>query len=213
MLEDLSNNCPPNPSIVNAIWLPKGGTLSGGRCKTETNVSTYRKNGEWWAMLTSWPSGQQAVTDLQDWPFWPCLVKPVGEILLVLNLFDKQTCQLTKEVEVLNELPLGAGLVRGTEDIGEQTTGEDTAQDTVSLDVRLVETAGSLATVTLVLVLVDGGGRAVGSNAEGEGEGSDNGGEVHCDGFWFSENERKCSSKGALEKSEDALRNWKIELL
>ena len=122
-------------------------------------------------------------------------------------------CVLTKDVEVLNELPLGAGLVRGTEDIGEQTTGEDTAQDTVSLDVRLVETAGSLATVTLVLVLVDGGGRAVGSNAEGEGEGSDNGGEVHCDGFWFSENERKCSSKGALEKSEDALRNWKIELL
>ena len=190
MLEDLSNNCPPNPSIVNAIWLPKGGTLSGGRCKTETNVSTYRKNGEWWAMLTSWPSGQQAVTDLQDWPFWPCLVKPVGEILLVLNLFDKQTCQLTKEVEVLNELPLGAGLVRGTEDIGEQTTGEETTEDAIRLDSRLVQAASLGTTTLLVAALLDtgttmaGGSLRDGRNTQSKGKGSDEGREVHCE-FWY----------------------------
>ena len=121
---------------------------------------------------------------------------------------------LTKEVEVLDELPLGASLVRRTKDVGQETTGEQTAQDTVGLDVRLVETASSLTTLTLVLVLVDGSAGAVGNNAEGEGEGSDNGGEVHCDGFFtFLKDERGCSSKGALEKSEDALRNWKIELL
>ena len=124
-----------------------------------------------------------------------------------------RVCILTKEVEVLDEVPLGAGLVRGTEDVVQETFGEDTAQDTISLDVRLVQAASSLAALTLGVVLVDSSGSAAGSNAEGEGEGSDNGGEVHCDGFWFLENERKCSSKGALEKSEDALRNWKIELL
>ena len=41
------------------------------------DVSTYREGWSWWEMLTPLPSGQQAVTDLQDWPFWPCLVKPV----------------------------------------------------------------------------------------------------------------------------------------
>merc|ERR1711866_18678 len=78
----------------------------------------------------------------------------------------------TKEVEVLNEIPLGASLVRGTKDISQQTTGEDTAQDAISVDVRLVQAASSLAAFTLGLVLVDGSARAVGSNAEGEGEGS-----------------------------------------
>lgn len=120
---------------------------------------------------------------------------------------------LTKEVEVLDELPLGASLVRRTKDVGQETTGEQTAQDTVGLDVRLVETASSLATLTLVLVLVDGSAGAVGNNAEGEGEGSDNGGKVHFDGFLVSKEKRECSSKGALEKREDAFRNRKIELL
>ena len=96
-----------------------------------------------------------------------------------------RVCILTKEVEVLDEVPLGAGLVRGTEDVVQETFGEDTAQDTISLDVRLVQAASSLAALTLGVVLVDSSGSAAGSNAEGEGEGSDNGGEVHCDGFWF----------------------------
>lgn len=110
----------------------------------------------------------------------------LGETCVVVRQLSRDSirvCILTKEVEVLDELPLGAGLVRGTEDIGQETTGEQTAQDTVGLDVRLVETAGSLATLTLGLLLVDSSGSAAGSNAEGESEGSDNGGEVHCDGF------------------------------
>ena len=96
-----------------------------------------------------------------------------------------RVCILTKEVEVLDEVPLGAGLVRGTEDVVQETFGEDTAQDTISVDVRLAQAASSLAALTLGVVLVDSSGSAAGSNAEGEGEGSDNGGEVHCDGFWF----------------------------
>ena len=96
-----------------------------------------------------------------------------------------RVCILTKEVEVLDEVPLGAGLVRGTEDVVQETFGEDTAQDTISLDVRLVQAASSLAALTLGVVLVDTSGSAAGSNPEGESEGSDNGGEVHCDGFWF----------------------------
>ena len=89
----------------------------------------------------------------------------------------------TKNVEVLNKAELGAGLVRGTEDVVQETFGEDTAQDTISVDVRLAQAASSLAALTLGVVLVDSSGSAAGSNAEGEGEGSDNGGEVHCDGF------------------------------
>ena len=94
-----------------------------------------------------------------------------------------RVCILTKEVEVLDEVPLGAGLVRGTEDVVQETFGEDTAQDTISVDVRLAQAASSLAALTLGVVLVDSSGSAAGSNAEGESEGSDNGGEVHCDGF------------------------------
>ena len=120
---------------------------------------------------------------------------------LVSTLFSLQRGQLTKEVEVLNELPLGASLVRGTKDISQQTTGEDTAQDAISLDVRLVQAASSLAAITLGLVLVDGSGRAVGSNAEGEGEGSDNGGEVHCDSFRLLE----------MNESVQAKELWKRE--
>ena len=69
------------------------------------------------------------------------------------------------------------------EDVVQETFGEDTAQDTISVDVRLAQAASSLAALTLGVVLVDSSGSAAGSNAEGEGEGSDNGGEVHCDGF------------------------------
>ena len=96
-----------------------------------------------------------------------------------------RVCILTKEVEVLNEIPLGAGLVRGTKDIGQETLGQETAGNTIRVDIRLLYAAGNVATTALGLSLVDGQGtvgrRAVrlSSNAEGEGEGSGNNGELH----------------------------------
>lgn len=93
---------------------------------------------------------------------------------------------LTKDVEVLDELELGAGLVRRTKDVDQETTSEETAEDTISLDFRLVQAAGLCAATVLVGALLDAGtaGRGSlrdGSHTEGEGEGSDNSGEVHCD--------------------------------
>ena len=91
----------------------------------------------------------------------------------------------TKEVEVLDELPLGAGLVGGTKNIDEQTLGQETAGNTISMDIRLLHAAGNVATTALGLGLVDGQGTRttvrLGSNAEGEGEGSGNNGELHFD--------------------------------
>lgn len=90
----------------------------------------------------------------------------------------------TEQVEVLNELVLGAGLIGGTEDAGEQTTGEDAREDAVGVDLRLAQAASSRGTTALGLSLVDGGRATVGSNAEGESEdGTVGSGEVHCD--WF----------------------------
>ena len=87
----------------------------------------------------------------------------------------------TKEIEVLDKMPLGASLVRGTKDVGQETTGEDARQDTISLDLRLVQAASARAALALGLVLVDSGAvvAAVGNNAEGEGEGGKDGGELH----------------------------------
>ena len=102
-------------------------------------------------------------------------------------LLWKKSGSLTKEVEVLNEIPLGASLVRGTKDVDEETLGQETAGNTISVDIRLLHAAGNVATTALGLGLVDGQGtvgrRAVrlSSNAEGEGEGSGNNGELHCD--------------------------------
>ena len=102
-------------------------------------------------------------------------------------LLWKKSGSLTKEVEVLNEIPLGASLVRGTKDVVEETLGQETAGNTISVDIRLLHAAGNVATTALGLSLVDGQGtvgrRAVrlSSNAEGEGEGSGNNGELHCD--------------------------------
>ena len=99
-------------------------------------------------------------------------------------------CVLTKDVEVLNELPLGAGLVRGTEDIGEQTTGEETTEDAISLDSRLVQAASLGTTTLLVAALLDtgttmaGGSLRDGRNTQSKGKGSDDGREVHCE-FWY----------------------------
>ena len=92
----------------------------------------------------------------------------------------------TKNVEVLNKAELGAGLVRGTEDVVKETFGEETTEDTISLDFRLVQAAGLFAATLLVLALLDagtaaGGSLRDGSHTKGKGEGSDNSGEVHCD--------------------------------
>ena len=82
-------------------------------------------------------------------------------------------------------MPLGTGLVRRTKDIGKETLGQETAGNTISLDIRLLHAAGDVATRALVLGLVDGqrtrGAVRLGSNAEGEGEGSGNNGELHFD--------------------------------
>lgn len=96
---------------------------------------------------------------------------------------------LTKDVEVLYEVPLGAGLVRRTKDITQETTAEQTAQDTIGLDCGLVQAASLSSTIVLVGALLDtgtavaGGTLRDGRNAEGKGEGSDDSREVHC-GFW-----------------------------
>ena len=82
-------------------------------------------------------------------------------------------------------MPLGTGLVRRTKDIGKETLGQETAGNTIRVDIRLLYAAGNVATTALGLSLVDGQGtvgrRAVrlSSNAEGEGEGSGNNGELH----------------------------------
>lgn len=49
------------------------------------------------------------------------------------------------------------------------------------MDVRVLDTAGELATTAFVLLLVDVGGATagVGSDAEGEGKESDNGNKLH----------------------------------
>lgn len=89
----------------------------------------------------------------------------------------------TKEVEVLDELVLGASLVGGTKDVNEQTTGQEAGEDAIRVDLRLAQAASGRATTTLGLGLVDGRG-AAGGNAEGEGEnGTVDSGELHCD--WF----------------------------
>ena len=82
-------------------------------------------------------------------------------------------------------MPLGTGLVRRTKDIGKETLGQETAGNTISLDIRLLHAAGDVATRALVLGLVDGqrtrGAVRLGSNAEGEGKGSGDDGELHFD--------------------------------
>lgn len=90
-------------------------------------------------------------------------------------------------------------MVRGTKDIGQETTGEKARQDTVSLDLRLVQAASARAALALGLVLVNSGA-AVGNNAEGEGEGSEDGGELHFDGW-------KLGLKLELSKRE---KTWKM---
>ena len=62
-----------------------------------------------------------------------------------------------EEVELADEVGVGAGLVGGTEDIGEQTAGQQVVEDTVTLHVRLVDTAGDLAAGALSLGLRDAG--------------------------------------------------------
>lgn len=53
---------------------------------------------------------------------------------------------------------MGASLVRGTEDVVEQTTGQKVVKDTTAFDVRLVDTASNLAARALSLGLLNGGG-------------------------------------------------------
>lgn len=97
----------------------------------------------------------------------------------------------TKQVEVLNEFPLGAGLVGGTKDVVEETLGQETREDTIGVDVGLADTAGSLATGALVLDLVDRG--AASSDAEGESEDSSDGRELHRDSLeeLFAESKKR----------------------
>lgn len=92
----------------------------------------------------------------------------------------------TQQVEVLDELKLGAGLVRGTEDVDEQTTGQGTGEDAISVDVGLVQAASDLAARALGLGLVNAE-RAIGvrlsdstGDEESRGEGQDVG-ELHFD--------------------------------
>ena len=106
---------------------------------------------------------------------------------LVHCVYCRVKCVLTKDVEVLDELPLGASLVRRTKDVDEKTTGEKTAEDTIRFDGRLVQAASLSTTTVLVGALLDtgtavaGGTLRDGRNAEGKGEGSDDSREVHCD--------------------------------
>lgn len=92
----------------------------------------------------------------------------------------------TEQVEVLNQLPLGAGLVRGTEDIGQETTGQEARGNAISLDFAVIKAAGHVTTTALGLSLVDSEGGVVlglSSNAEGEGKGgSEDSSEVHFGG-------------------------------
>ena len=57
----------------------------------------------------------------------------------------------TKEVEVLDELVLGASLVGGTKDVNEQTTGQEAGEDAIRVDLRLAQAASGRATTTLGL--------------------------------------------------------------
>lgn len=68
---------------------------------------------------------------------------------------------------------MGASLVRGTEDVGEQTAGQEVVKDTVTLDVRLVDTAGDLAAGALSLGLLNAGGAT--SVRLGNGTGDEDG--------------------------------------
>lgn len=63
----------------------------------------------------------------------------------------------TENVQVLNELKLGAGLAGGTEDIAEQTTGQQTAENAISVDLVLAQAASDLAARALVLRLLNAG--------------------------------------------------------
>lgn len=105
-------------------------------------------------------------------------MKPVSRQLRSL-VKPKKLIQLTKEVEVLNSLPLSASLVRRAEDVGEDTTGQGATEDAVSLNGRLVQATSLGVTAVLAVVLATRG--TLGSNAEGEGESSDNSDEVHCE--------------------------------
>lgn len=75
----------------------------------------------------------------------------------------------TEDVDLANELSLSAGLVGGTEQVADQTTGKEVVEDTVTLDVGLVDAARDLGAGALGLLLVDARS-TVGSNAEGEGQ-------------------------------------------
>lgn len=87
----------------------------------------------------------------------------------------------TKQVEVLDELPLGAGLVLGAKERNEDTLSEKAASDTIGVDIIATQAAGLVATRGLVGDLVDLGGLGDGSNAKGEGDKSSDGGELHCE--------------------------------
>lgn len=98
---------------------------------------------------------------------------------LVHHPADHVRFVLTKDVEVLNEMELGAGLVRGTQDVLQSTTSEKASQDAIRLNGRLVQATSVNATTLLLVVLL--GTRITSSDTQSEGKGSNNGGEAHGD--------------------------------
>lgn len=75
-------------------------------------------------------------------------------------------------------------MLLGANDRIKQTISQKVREGVVGVDVGMLETAGEMATATVVLLLVhvDGGTAGLGRDDENEGEEGGDGGELH---FWW----------------------------